>query len=283
MDTSYSPPVSRLLTLGEEPILARQWTDYAAELGVGPEHVPELIRMATDPALNWADGDTAEVWAPLHAWRALGQLRAESAVEPLASVMDELAESDWLLEEFPTVFGLIGRPALPTLAAYLLDPSHDLWARVAAADGLKAIAEGDPSARSDAVNALAAVLRHPDENDVTLNGFLISCLVDLRAVGAAPLIERAFEAEAVDLSIQGDWEDVQVELGLLEARVTPPPVIQLFPEMPADDVALLREAVRRMGPVHQTREAKAKAKRKSRRAMAKAARRRNRGKRRKKR
>lgn len=31
----------------------------------------------------------------------------------------------------------------------------------------------------------------------------------------------AFEADAVELSVCGDWEDVQVEMGLLAARITP--------------------------------------------------------------
>jgi hypothetical protein len=248
---------------------------------LGAEQVPELIRMATDPALNWADGESAEVWAPLHAWRSLGQLRAAPAVEPLTALMDELRDSDWVLEEFPTVFGLIGRAALSTLAAYLLDPSHDLWARVAAAGGLKEIAERDPSTRSDVVNALAVPLRHAAGNDATLNGFLISDLVDLRAVGAAPLMERAFEAEVVDLWVQGDWEDVQVELGLLDARVTPPLVFGFFPDALSFGAAPLPDAVRASGSAPQAPQAKAKLK--SRRAMAKAARRRNRGKRRKKR
>jgi hypothetical protein len=32
-------------------------------------------------------------------------------------------------------------------------------------------------------------------------------------VEAAPLIERAFAAKRIDLSVMGDWEDAQVELG----------------------------------------------------------------------
>jgi hypothetical protein len=56
-----------------------------------------------------------------------------------------------------------------------------------------------------------------------LNGCLISDLIDLKAVEAAPLMARAFEARRVDLSVAGDWEDVQVELGLLAQRETPQP------------------------------------------------------------
>ncbi len=34
-------------------------------------------------------------------------------------------------------------------------------------------------------------------------------------------MEKAFAEEKVDLTIQGDWEDVQIELGLLDERQTP--------------------------------------------------------------
>jgi hypothetical protein len=51
------------------------------------DQVPELIRMALDEDLHWADTESAEVWAPLHAWRTLAQLRAEAAVEPLIGLL----------------------------------------------------------------------------------------------------------------------------------------------------------------------------------------------------
>jgi hypothetical protein len=65
-------------------------------------------------------------------------------------------------------------------------------------------------------------LRQADQ-DPSLNAFLINSLVALRAVEAAPVIEAAFAANAVDLSIQGDWEEVQIKLGLLTQRLTPRP------------------------------------------------------------
>ena len=98
----YQPPVERLLTYGEsDRIRPDDWPDYP-ELGLGPEHVPDLIQMATDEALNEADAESTEVWAPLHAWRALGQLRAVEAVEPLLELFDRLEEDDWVHEELPS-------------------------------------------------------------------------------------------------------------------------------------------------------------------------------------
>ena len=50
--------------------------------------------------------------ASTHAWRALGQLRAIEAVEPLLAMQNRLDEErdDWYLGEFAEVFGQIGPP-----------------------------------------------------------------------------------------------------------------------------------------------------------------------------
>ena len=111
MKTNYSPTVAQLLTFGDCRNFA-EWPNYQ-ELGIGPEHIPELIRMATDKQLNWADAESVEVWAPIHAWRALGQLKAEAAIERLLPLFHEQEDSDWVGEEMPHVFKLIGPVAIP--------------------------------------------------------------------------------------------------------------------------------------------------------------------------
>jgi HEAT repeat protein len=217
MTTSdYTPPVSKLLTLGDARKMPT-WPNYR-EMGLGPEHVPDLIRMALDEELNWGYSDSDEVWAPLHAWRALGQLQAEEAAEPLTELLAWIDEygDDWVAEEMPIVFGLIGPAAIPILADYLNDDEHSLFARIAAAHGLKEIVDRYPQSRDDCVAALMETLERFEEFDPDLNGFLISFLVEMEAVEAAPLMERAFAAEQVELNIRGDWEEIQAELGLIE-------------------------------------------------------------------
>lgn len=218
---NYAPPVSRLLSLGDAHG-GRGWPNYRA-LGLGPEHIPDLIRMALDEDLHWADPDSDEAWAPIHAWRALGQLRAEEAVEPLLQLLwwiDEY-DYDWIADELPNVFGLIGAPAIPPLAEYLADDGHPLWARLAAAGGLSEIGQRHPEARSDCIAALTTTLERFDELSPDLNGFLISYLADLDAVAAAPLIKRAFDADRVAEEVMGDWMDVQAALGLIEREARP--------------------------------------------------------------
>ncbi len=77
MNHAYTDPVAKLLTYGEVGTLTRRepWSDYG-ELGFTEEHIADLIRMATDPDLHLSPQDSAEVRAPVHAWRALARLRA---------------------------------------------------------------------------------------------------------------------------------------------------------------------------------------------------------------
>ena len=217
----YPYPVNRLLNLGD-PRDRREWPVYTA-LGLTNEHIPDLIRMVLDDELNEADGESREVWAPLHAWRALGQLRASAAIEPLLSLLWRIDErdDDWVGEELPRVFSMIGAPAIPALTAYLADSAHGLFARIAAAHGLEWISRRYSAAREQSLAALSAQLERFVENDPTLNGFLISYLIDLKAVEAAPLLEQAFAAGQVDLSVLGDWEDAQILLGLKTKREQP--------------------------------------------------------------
>ena len=46
---TYEPPVDQFLSRSETPVLGRNWPDYLG-LGIGPEHISDLIRMATDRA-----------------------------------------------------------------------------------------------------------------------------------------------------------------------------------------------------------------------------------------
>jgi len=216
--TSYQPPVDKLLTYGESNLMTPdEWPDYR-ELGIGPEHIPNLIRMATDEELNEADSESREVWAPIHAWRALGQLRAVEAVEPLLGLFDRLEYDDWVNEELPDVFGMIGPAALPVLAGYIADLSHNDSSRISAIASIKNIGKRWPDAKSESIALLEERLKRFEENEPDVNGFLVLALVELEAREVAPVIERAFDKGYVDPIVMGDWDDVQVEFGLKSAE-----------------------------------------------------------------
>jgi len=220
IENSYTPPVSQLLSLGEPR--GTEWRDYSA-LGIRVEAVPELIRMATDDALNDGPQKSKMVWAPVHAWRALGQLRAAQAIEPLLTLLHRIddAQDDWLAGDLPKALALIGAAALDPAANYLADAAHGDWARVAASTTLGQIGCVHPELRAECVARLVKQLEQFAGQPETVNAFVISALWDLHAVEAMPVMERAFASGRVDESVNGDLEDVQIHFGLKAEREHP--------------------------------------------------------------
>ena len=259
MSAPYSPPVDRLLKLGD------QGRDYRV-MGLTEEHVPELLRMAADRALGGPGTPAAQRHVRWHAWMALGQIADTRGAEPLVALLTEEYQDDLAFESLPRVLGQIGPVALPDLRAVLADPAADGDLRIAAANAVAEVGHAHPDARDEAVEALTWQLRSWAEQSEFLNGFLIGYLADFKAVAAAPLMQAAFEAGAVDELVRGDWEDVQIELGLLEERITEP----REPEWGEDEGP---------GPrIASPASAKARAKEKNRRKAARASRKRNRKK-----
>jgi hypothetical protein len=188
------------------------------------EHIPELIRLACDATLNWGDPDSREVWAPLHAWRALGQLRAEASVAPLLAFLKTAEGDEAVGQDFPMVFGMIGSAAIPHIAGFLSGRSNPRFPVCTAIEGLKEIAERHPECRAECVSILARTLEWHTEADQVINGFAVSALIDLAAIEVIDTMREAFRRQSVDISIAGDAEDVEIALGLRDCRSTPAPL-----------------------------------------------------------
>ncbi|QIR40710.1 hypothetical protein HCG51_31130 [Tolypothrix sp. PCC 7910] len=210
---SYAPPVDRLLTYGDCRKY-KEWPNYVAELGLKPEHIPDLIRMLTDEALIWAESDSDEVWSTIHAWRSLGQLKAEDAIAPLLNLFEEMEDVDWVSTEMPRVFQMIGPVSISALSAYLVDSQYHIYARTTAADCISEIGQHYPEARTECVNVITQQLALFASNHGEFNAFLVANLISLQAVESADVIEQAFAANCVIPFIAGDWGEVQVAMGL---------------------------------------------------------------------
>ncbi len=179
---SYQQPVDKLLTCGMNGwITPDKWPDYR-KLGIGPEHIPDLIRMATDE---------------MHAWRALGQLRAVEAIEPLLGLLERLENDDWVHDELPDVFAKIGPAALPALTEYVADLSHAVSSQISAITSIEKIGKRWPDVKSECLALLQERLERFEENVSEVHGFLVLAYVKLEA-GDSPLIERAFDEGYVD-------------------------------------------------------------------------------------
>ena len=146
--------------------------------------------------------------------------------------MAELEGDEWMLEELPSVFGMIGPVAIPSLAAYLSDTSHNVYSRAYASNGFIEIAKWYPESREECIAAISKQLEAFEENDYELNAFIIGDLARIKAVETLPLIERAFKAERVaEFVINLDY--VLEEFGLKEREVVESPFLDMFKEISA--------------------------------------------------
>ncbi len=121
-DAPYPPPVDQLLHLGD-PRHQKDIEDRIAALGLTQAHVPDLVRMARDRALNTKWSDEEEVWAPIHAMTALEGLDVSAVVTDLIPLFD--LESDWYSGSLIRSLGRAGALALELLSAYIHD--HTRW------------------------------------------------------------------------------------------------------------------------------------------------------------
>ncbi|MFM7574068.1 MAG: hypothetical protein ACKO4S_13175 [Snowella sp.] len=217
MDSSnYQTPVSQLLTYGH-PKTPSDWANYSQEFGLKSEHIPELIRLATDLSFNDLNHEESpEVWAPLHAWRALSEFgpEASSAVTPLLGLITELEDDDYFRNDMPKVMAKIGPPAITELEKLLHGSSTELLTQgLLSSDCLEAIAKEHPETRERIFDIAIRQLDNYRHNDRSLNGLLILLLCDLENADALPAIEKAFFEGKVDVFVV-DWEDVQIAFGI---------------------------------------------------------------------
>ena len=233
-----SPDTSILLGLGSAEN-QRDWPDYL-QYGFTEADVPDLLAMVADESLNNAPADDDAVWAPLHAWRTLGQLRSVAAVQPLIDLFDTLYEDDWALTEMDKVMGMIGEPAIDALTVYLHETHHPEFARVIAVDSLGEIARQHEPARERVLDILKRYMQAPDPAACSLNGLLVCQLMDLGATELIDDIRKLYASGCVDVSCAGDMEDVEIGLGLRRERSTPRPnyfEYDALPPVPAAGLA----------------------------------------------
>ncbi len=236
IDGEIAAQLAPLLRLGEPSKREHvKWPDYLISFGLGAQHIDGLIRMACDPALQEDSAGKQAIWAPVHAWRALGQLRAAAAVAPLMALSASLDDDVTADLDLPIVFGMVGPAAIAPLAEFLADPAVAVSPAATAMSGLSEIAGQHPVYRDECIGLIAQMLAPRDKPDPGLAGLAICSLLDLKAVEAINEIRDAFARDAVDISIAGDLEDVEIGLGLRDKRSTPVPKYHTYEPRPSDE------------------------------------------------
>nr|VFK58091.1 MAG: yecA family protein [Candidatus Kentron sp. TUN] len=221
-----------------EPDQSKEWADYLV-YGFGCDDVPNLLDIVTDQTPNDADENSAEIWASLHAWRTLGQLRCSEAIEPLINLFDRFNQNDWALTELPMVIGMIGNAGIEPLNRYLNSPSHDSFSRVMALESMEEIGLRHLDSRETVVSVMTTYLKSPDQDDPFLNACVVAGLLDFSAVESIDTIREVYAKGLAELSVCGDIEEIEISLGLRSERSTPKP--DYHPDFPFEELPRLYE------------------------------------------
>lgn len=203
---AYSPPVDRLLTIGPGTSGKKArftpdrvaWPNYRQEYQLGQQDVPELIRMLADLELDQTVGPAG--WARVHAYRALGQLRAGSAAKAMIAALEAaIARQDARgRAEIPAALEMIGPAVCPDAIHALDNPALDPYIHVALASILATIARTAPDMQEACLHALTTALERGKANDPRLNSGLILSLKLLNATKAESLIQWVYSSGWAD-------------------------------------------------------------------------------------
>jgi hypothetical protein len=218
---AYPAILERLSQLEDDPYDITEHDLLA--WGITAEMIPDLIETILDEKYYAED---ESIRSPhLYAYIALGQLKTLESIDGLILGVKKWSHTgwfEWFCEGMPDIFESIGSIAIPALIPVLQDESLTADARASAAHYLYSISATAPEERDRCIAAIVEVLEKFEDNDPELNGYLVMYLIgDFKAVESAALLESVYASGQLDNAFMGDWEDAQVELGLIPERISP--------------------------------------------------------------
>jgi hypothetical protein len=228
---SYTGPVARLLIIrdaavGQDP---SKWLNYKSDFGIGIEHEADLIRLATDGVLRATSRKEHKAWGPIHATRALGQMRSSRAVPALLHALRENIESSPTPQEIGYVLAAVGDLAMEILSDFLVSLPEAADVEIAIVLAMGEVASFEPSLKQVCIENVRSILRSRttisteasiDESSVVCS-FAVAILLQMKAASCYREILEAHRLGIVDCTFCGDIEDVEIRLGMRTERTSP--------------------------------------------------------------
>jgi hypothetical protein len=110
LNNGFSPEVRAIFDAG--PVtFGLPWRDYVREFQLSSRHVSELLRIVITSGGGNEETEVGD-WAAMPARRALGELRASDAIEPLITLSKV---DDAVVIDLPIVAGMVRPSAIPHL------------------------------------------------------------------------------------------------------------------------------------------------------------------------
>ncbi|MDR2673926.1 MAG: SEC-C domain-containing protein [Opitutaceae bacterium] len=226
--TTWPPAVLSLLKLGvagDGPL--KTPPDYYQKLGITAADIPELTRLfqSEEMRLNENNDASHAFDARRHAQRALYELRAPGLARLLLEDYHDAGDDAGMYiipEESIQIIVMLGAEAYAAVLAMLEEhPGESGFCDDILPLLADIVQKSAPEQREHCVGVLAGRLQNHAVNERDHNALLVGALCDIKAVEAAPIIEQAYAAGHVRVDFYGDWESVQISLGLKTKRDTP--------------------------------------------------------------
>jgi uncharacterized protein len=193
--------------------------DWYAGHGFNAKDAEKLIEQLFDLELPGdADSEEQMEYQLLHAWSIVGLFGGSAGLDFLLGELRSATgmHDDFFTDSFSDLVLAIGGEALSAVIEALGNPEEDELTRIELAVTLSAsVREGIQKdlAMKTLVECLADAVDHRG-----LKGIIIADLVELKAEQALPAIRKAFDDNLVDVTIPGDLEQVEIDLGQREER-----------------------------------------------------------------
>lgn len=167
---------------------------YVERFNLTEDNLPELAAM-----LNDADAER------IHVVRAIAELGEAKLLIDFAKTAYELP---WVFEEVSS--GLADCEEVDLVAQALQETAHNDYIGEIFAEALILQAEENEAIKG----ILVKQLEQSAQNGTGVNGRIIAWLTSQNAVDALPIIEAAYHQQQVDQLYAGNWDSVQVAMGV---------------------------------------------------------------------
>lgn len=194
----------------EEPMI---WTmDFSAVA------LEDLKRIALgDVSDNWSDEDASN--AAVQAYRVIA-IRGRAEELPffleVLQFWEDTFVNELLRADFPWVMSQLGREVVPEALKFLWDETIPELDRGIIAEGLDELAK--EGVETEVIFASYGDFLRERRPERTMNAYLAWTLIQERPEDYQAEVLGVYEANVVDVSMNGDREEVEIELGIREVR-----------------------------------------------------------------
>lgn len=161
----------------------------------------------------------------LHSVIFLSQIDSNVALDAVLELFCQTSEfldyhfGDFGIPLLPMALMMAGKNEVERIMTYLYEPGHDSLVRSLALDSLGAIARNYPEKHDEIISRIRELMvslpeRVPERRgcDGYFAGCVMSLLMDLNAKELLPEVKTLFDADCVNPTIAGDYEEVAREL-----------------------------------------------------------------------